>query len=296
MADRDVPAPLLQNLIETDRDHPPPDGPSCAPPRVAIVGGSMGGCCAAIALAAEGCPVTVFERTPGELPSRGAGLVIQPDMQAFLRHFEVVKDISTVSFMSSGRQYVDRSGAVLSGDDTPQAFSAWDVLHRALRAAVPRARITETPARAQARWMTRRRQATPRPHVRFADASNPLESWGTGQMHSCEEVECAALRRARLRAQSLRTRPDAIFAFGCSRPDVQSAMRSTMVWRAPRRAVKYAALSHLPQRKPDGSPSRRLRSCSRRSGSWQMTRHAWRRRYFASRVARHTIPTHFLLP
>ena len=52
MADHDVPAPLLQNLLQTtDLHHPPSDGPACPPPRVAIVGGSMGGCCAAIALA-----------------------------------------------------------------------------------------------------------------------------------------------------------------------------------------------------------------------------------------------------
>jgi 2-polyprenyl-6-methoxyphenol hydroxylase-like FAD-dependent oxidoreductase len=136
MADRDVPAPLLQNLY-IDPDHSHPVGATYPPPRVAIVGGSMGGCCAAIALAAEGCVVTIFERTPGELPSQGAGLVIQPDMQAFLDHFRVVEDITSVSFMSSGRQYVDRCGAVIGGDNVPQAFSAWDVLHRALRAAVP---------------------------------------------------------------------------------------------------------------------------------------------------------------
>jgi 2-polyprenyl-6-methoxyphenol hydroxylase-like FAD-dependent oxidoreductase len=116
---------------------PRPEGAALPPPRVVVAGGSMGGCCAAIALRAAGCEVCdVYERTPGELPSQGAGLVIQPDIAAFLEHYSVCR-VEDVAVRSSGRQYVDRRGAVIGGNDAPQLFSAWDVLHRALRAKVP---------------------------------------------------------------------------------------------------------------------------------------------------------------
>jgi len=139
-----VPAPLLNarerfmgRHFDLDGTAQPPSD-SLPPPRVVVVGGSIGGCCAAIALAAAGCDVQVHERTPGELPSQGAGLVIQPDMAAFLHHYGVCA-AEDVAVSSSGRQYVDRDNAVVGGDDTPQLFSAWDVLHRALKAQVPAA-------------------------------------------------------------------------------------------------------------------------------------------------------------
>ncbi|KAG7667914.1 hypothetical protein Ndes2526B_g01676 [Nannochloris sp. 'desiccata'] len=145
---RDVPAPHIQNLkTKSDDSFSPLDQPitdilnpahaTLRTPSALIVGGSMGGCCAAIALASIGCPVTILERTPGQLPSQGAGLVIQPDMAAFLLEFKVCTSLSELSFKSSGRQYVDKQGQIIGGDDEPQLFSAWDVLYRALRAAVP---------------------------------------------------------------------------------------------------------------------------------------------------------------
>lgn len=138
---RDVPAPHLEDVLLTaslDKHRAPsPDDPKQhQPPRVAIVGGSMGGCCAAIALASVGCSVTVLERMPGQLPAQGAGLVIQPDMAAFLQEFKVC-DVSNITFRSAGRQYVDREGKIIDGDDNPQFFTSWDSLHRVLRAAVP---------------------------------------------------------------------------------------------------------------------------------------------------------------
>jgi 2-polyprenyl-6-methoxyphenol hydroxylase-like FAD-dependent oxidoreductase len=114
-----------------------PSDATLRPPSALIIGGSIGGCCAAIALASIGTPVTILERTPGQLPSQGAGLVIQPDMAAFLLEFKVCTSISELSFKSSGKQYVDKQGHVICGDDQPQLFGAWDVLYRALRAAVP---------------------------------------------------------------------------------------------------------------------------------------------------------------
>lgn len=44
--------------------------------RVGIVGGSIAGCAAAIALRRLGCEITVFERSSGALQDRGSGIVI----------------------------------------------------------------------------------------------------------------------------------------------------------------------------------------------------------------------------
>lgn len=44
--------------------------------RIGIVGGSISGCGAAIALGRLGCDVTVFERSSGALRNRGSGIAI----------------------------------------------------------------------------------------------------------------------------------------------------------------------------------------------------------------------------
>lgn len=67
-------------------------------PTVLIVGGSMGGCCAALALGRIGCRVDVFEKAPGELQSQGAGLVVQPDLAAFLKRTCAVDSIVSVEW------------------------------------------------------------------------------------------------------------------------------------------------------------------------------------------------------
>src|SRR5260370_21226924 len=45
--------------------------------RVGIIGGSIAGCAAAVALARSGHEVTVFERSPARLLSRGLGIATQ---------------------------------------------------------------------------------------------------------------------------------------------------------------------------------------------------------------------------
>jgi hypothetical protein len=95
----EVPAPYLAN-IRVLRDTGKPglggrggadDGASgrAAALRVLVVGGSIAGCCAAIALGAAGFGADVFERTSGELRSQGAGLVVQADLAAFLEDHAV---------------------------------------------------------------------------------------------------------------------------------------------------------------------------------------------------------------
>lgn len=84
-----APAPAQQAAQQATPPQPPPG----RLPRVLIVGGSMGGCCAALALGQLGCPVAVCERAAGELPTQGAGLVVQPDLASFLLRCGVVQDM-----------------------------------------------------------------------------------------------------------------------------------------------------------------------------------------------------------
>jgi 2-polyprenyl-6-methoxyphenol hydroxylase-like FAD-dependent oxidoreductase len=48
--------------------------------RIAIIGGSIAGSAAAVALGRAGCEVTVFERSRGELRDRGTGISIAPQL------------------------------------------------------------------------------------------------------------------------------------------------------------------------------------------------------------------------
>jgi 2-polyprenyl-6-methoxyphenol hydroxylase-like FAD-dependent oxidoreductase len=49
--------------------------------RVGVVGGSIGGCAAAVALGRLGCHVTVFERSSGALRGGGSGIAIPVDLR-----------------------------------------------------------------------------------------------------------------------------------------------------------------------------------------------------------------------
>ncbi|MGV8107413.1 MAG: hypothetical protein ACP5OH_06555 [Nitrososphaerota archaeon] len=51
--------------------------------RAVVIGGSIGGLSSALALHCINCDVNVFEKSPGEMKSRGAGLVVQMDLVNF---------------------------------------------------------------------------------------------------------------------------------------------------------------------------------------------------------------------
>ena len=48
--------------------------------RIVVAGGSIGGLCAGIALRGIGAEVDIFERHPGPMVTRGAGIVVQPEL------------------------------------------------------------------------------------------------------------------------------------------------------------------------------------------------------------------------
>ena len=99
---------------------------------IIIIGGSIGGLCAGIALQEKGHIVNIFERAQGDMKDRGAGLVIQPDLMEYL----IEKGIApreVFGVPATQRQVLDDNGhtALIYPNDT--IFTSWNYLWRRLR-------------------------------------------------------------------------------------------------------------------------------------------------------------------
>lgn len=55
--------------------------------RAVVAGGSIGGLCAGLALGHNGANVEIFERHPGPMETRGAGIVVQHELTEILRRY-----------------------------------------------------------------------------------------------------------------------------------------------------------------------------------------------------------------
>src|SRR5215469_17495899 len=104
------------------------------PLRVAVAGGSIGGLCAGIALRGVGCEVEVYERTPGAMDSRGAGIVVQNDLLNLLQRHGA-PDLPAVSCRQ--RQYLLPQGGDSIVTASPQRFTSWLAIYRTLRSIFP---------------------------------------------------------------------------------------------------------------------------------------------------------------
>lgn len=104
--------------------------------RVIVVGGSLGGLCAALAMRYIGCDVEVFEKSPQEMTDRGAGLVMQPELIHFLEDYGIASR-EEVSVPSPIRQFLGRDGTVLGQQSSYQLMTSWGAVYRRLKAAFP---------------------------------------------------------------------------------------------------------------------------------------------------------------
>lgn len=96
-----------------------------------VVGGSVGGLAAAIELRDRlGADIAVYERSSGEMQARGAGVVMQPEVDALL-------DRVGVSTRSVCVELRERVGLARDGraqaNRAPQLMTAWDTLYRTLK-------------------------------------------------------------------------------------------------------------------------------------------------------------------
>ena len=76
--------------------------------RVVVAGGALGGLCAGVALRGQGADVDIFEWNPGEMETRGAGIVVQQELTSLLQR-PGAPPLPTTS--CRGRRYLDPDGA-----------------------------------------------------------------------------------------------------------------------------------------------------------------------------------------
>ncbi|WP_225843349.1 FAD-dependent monooxygenase [Streptomyces albus] len=108
---------------------------------VAVVGGSIAGCAAAVALARAGCEVTVFERSRGGLRDRGAGITLPASLHG---------ELLDAGYLSPGMRVLRRDeliwltrdgrspdGRVVGRQPYPSIMASWALVWRGLRRQVP---------------------------------------------------------------------------------------------------------------------------------------------------------------
>jgi 2-polyprenyl-6-methoxyphenol hydroxylase-like FAD-dependent oxidoreductase len=99
--------------------------------RVLVIGGSVGGLAAAHELRSIGAEVTVYERSVDRTQPRGAGIVMQPEVETLLG--KIGRSVPSVSVLLRERQQLHRDGSSTQYP-APQWMTAWDTLYTALRA------------------------------------------------------------------------------------------------------------------------------------------------------------------
>jgi 2-polyprenyl-6-methoxyphenol hydroxylase-like FAD-dependent oxidoreductase len=105
-----------------------------APLQALVIGGSVGGLAAAHELSAIGAEVTVYERSVDRTQPRGAGIVMQPEVESLLARLG--RSVASVSVLLRERQQLHRDSGV-SRYDAPQWMTAWDTLYSDLREHLP---------------------------------------------------------------------------------------------------------------------------------------------------------------
>lgn len=108
--------------------------------RALVIGGSLGGLFAANMLLRAGWDVEVFERTPGPLAGRGAGIVTHPPLfDALLRAGADVA--APLGVAVPGRITFACDGSIVGERAAPQVLTSWSRLHALLDGALPPQRI-----------------------------------------------------------------------------------------------------------------------------------------------------------
>ena len=103
--------------------------------RVIIIGGSMAGLFAAVALRSQGWQVDVYERAGEELTNRGAGIATHDELYDAVRAagIELREEMGVRSL---GRIMFDREGSVIGTLEMPQIMTSWGLIYRFLRAQI----------------------------------------------------------------------------------------------------------------------------------------------------------------
>jgi 2,6-dihydroxypyridine 3-monooxygenase len=100
-------------------------------PRVAVIGGSLGGLIAGLVLRDAGCDVTIYERSRSRLEGRGAGIVLHPETVRYLEANRLL-DLASVSSSARVLRYFTRDGSVLLDQPVHYLFTSYATLYGAL--------------------------------------------------------------------------------------------------------------------------------------------------------------------
>jgi len=100
-------------------------------PRVAVMGGSVGGLTAALVLRDAGCDVTVFERSSAALQARGAGIAA---LEATLRYLTERggRQVAGVCSSTNWIRFLRADGSVRHEQRHRYLFSSWNTIYRSL--------------------------------------------------------------------------------------------------------------------------------------------------------------------
>ena len=101
---------------------------------IAVAGGSVAGLCAGTALLSAGFDVHVFERSPERLSSRGAGIVVQPELLGLLATVDAEPLVTTSCKV---RRTVTAATGRAEAVTMPQRFTSWEAIYASLRSAFP---------------------------------------------------------------------------------------------------------------------------------------------------------------
>jgi 2-polyprenyl-6-methoxyphenol hydroxylase-like FAD-dependent oxidoreductase len=107
--------------------------------RAFVIGGSVSGLFAALALFRRGWDIDVFERVETELAGRGAGIVAQPQLWEVFGKVGIDPPIELGVPVEFRRSY-DVDGRLMGEIRCPQTLTSWDRIYRLLRDAFPAAR------------------------------------------------------------------------------------------------------------------------------------------------------------
>ena len=100
--------------------------------KIIVIGGSIGGLSAGIALMQQGFDVEIYERAAKDMKDRGAGLVIQPEMMDYLMEHRIApRDVFGVP--ARQRQILDENGEAVLRYPNDTQFTSWNYLWRQLK-------------------------------------------------------------------------------------------------------------------------------------------------------------------
>ena len=104
--------------------------------RALVIGGSLGGLFAGLLLRQAGWNVTVFERSGGDLSSRGVGIGTHVELFAVMRRLGIKVDES-MGVPVDSRLCLDRDGKVIARLPFDKVLTSWALYYRALRRRLP---------------------------------------------------------------------------------------------------------------------------------------------------------------